>query len=96
MAIVKGTADYKKAQEMANEIIREAETSKRYNASYFDIAFGRIGQLVAKIENLDTFASNIANTIESTMNPYGYQVARISSKQAWIIACAAVENNIEF
>lgn len=96
MAIVKGTADYKKAQEMANEITREAQTSKRYNSSYFDIAFGRVGQLIFKVEKLGTFASKIAETIESTMNPYGFQVARISDKQAWIIACAAVENNIEF
>ena len=44
---------------------------------------------------LDAFAAKVAETINKTINPYAAKVANVSSKQAWILACAAVENNIE-
>lgn len=42
----------------------------------------------------DGFAAKIAETVDKTMNPYGKKVAFISDKQSWILAVAAVENNI--
>lgn len=48
-----------------------------------------------KVMALDCFAAQIAKTIDASIDIYGYKVANVSSKQAWILACAAVENNIE-
>ena len=96
MALVKGTADYKKAQELANEIVRVAGYQRKNNSTLFDLYFDPFFSFIMKIKNLGVFASKIAETIDSQANPFGYQIARVSDKQAWILACAAVENNIEF
>lgn len=42
----------------------------------------------------DMAGTDIAETVDKTMNPYGKKVAFISDKQSWILAVAAVENNI--
>lgn len=91
--ITKGSNEYKKAQEIANEIQSVAST-KRTEGQWFEHQFNKLGCFLDKVIALNNFASNIATTIDKSMNPYGYQVANISSKQAWIIACAVVENNI--
>ena len=93
--IAKGTEDYKRAAEIANEIARIAETS-RENSSMFSLNFERVGRLLVGVQAAGGFAAKVAETIDNTMNPYGYNVARCSSKQAWIIACSVVENNITF
>lgn len=46
------------------------------------------------VQATDGFAAKIAETVDKTMNPYGKKVAFISDKQSWILAVAAVENNI--
>lgn len=94
--MTKGTPEYKKAQEIANAIQDYAATDRWNNNSFFEIAFNRLGAFIGKIQDLEVFAAQIANTIDKTMNPYGRKVANISSKQAWILAVAAVENNINF
>lgn len=95
--ITKGTENYAKAQKIANEIVVMAAYNRNGNGtSMMEMAFNKIGRLVAGIAELNCFAAQIAKTVDSSMNPYGYQVARISSKQAWILACAAIENGIEF
>lgn len=94
MALVKGTADYKKAQNLANEITRIAGYQRWNNNTLFDLYFNPFYRFIMKIKNLGVFASKIAETIDSQANPFGYQIARVSDKQAWILACAAVENNI--
>ena len=53
--------------------------------------FGRIIDAVAGLEG---FAGEVAKTVAKTIG--GPSVARCSSKQAWIIACAIVENNMHF
>ena len=60
----------------------------------FDIAFNALGQFISKVQATDGFAAKIAETVDKTMNPYGKKVAFISDKQSWILAVAAVENNI--
>lgn len=95
MALVKGTADYKKAQALANEITLVASYNRKNNNTLFNIYIKDLYVFVGKIKNLGVFASKIAETIDSQCNPFGYQVARVSDKQAWILACAAIENNIE-
>lgn len=92
--LTKGSVEYKKAQEIANDIQRVASV-KRTEGQWFEHSFNEMGNFIESIINLNVFASNIATTVDKAMNPYGYQVANVSSKQAWILACAAVENNIE-
>ena len=88
------TNDYKAKQSVARKIEDYAKTERRN--SFFNIAFEEFGRFICNIAALDCFAAKIAETVDKTMNPYGYKVASISSKQAWILACAAVENGIEF
>ncbi len=59
-----------------------------------EIAFNALGQFISKVQATDGFAAKIAETVDKTMNPYGKKVAFISDKQSWILAVAAVENNI--
>lgn len=82
------------AQKLANEIKDMAGTDRWNNNSYFDIAFNALGQFISKVQATDGFAAKIAETVDKTMNPYGKKVAFISDKQSWILAVAAVENNI--
>lgn len=93
--VVKGTEAYAAAQKMANEIQGWAEKTRRYDNTYFNLGIEVLSRFLSKIQELDCFAAQIAKTVDASINVYGYQVARCSSKQAWILACAAVENGIE-
>ena len=93
--LVKGSADYKKAQKLAEEIEGAAQCTKR-NREYFDVEFAAVEKFLNEIKSLNVFASNIAETVLNTMSFQNFQVAKISNKQNWTLACAAVENNIEF
>lgn len=93
--IVKGTEAYIAAQKLADQIQGWAEKTRRYDNSYFNLGIEVLGRFLSKMEDLDCFAAQIAKTVNASINVYGYQVARCSSKQAWILACAAIENNIE-
>lgn len=91
--ITKGTQEYKMAQEMANAIAHASKTTK-INSFMYEYNFDKLGRFINKIKDLKVFAAQIADTVEKGMNPYNYTVAKISDKQAWILACAAVENGI--
>lgn len=93
--LLKGSEEYKKAQQVANNLSKLAETNRVYNNSYFNIAYEDFGRAIAAVKRIDCFAAQVAATVDKGMNPYNRCVAYISSKQAWIIACAIVENNIE-
>ena len=92
--ITKGTENYKKAQILANELVKVASYERWNNNTLFNLFFDRLGDFLDKIKELDCFASQVATTIESKMNPYGFKIANISSKQAWILACASIEKDI--
>lgn len=92
--ITKNSEEYKKAQELANQIERAAKQS--HVSSYFEMYFEQLSRFLYKIMSIDCFAAQVAKTIDSRMDSHSYYVASVSSKQAWILACAAVENNIEF
>lgn len=92
--ITKGTEQYKAASKLANEIKNLSNVDKIYNHSYYEIAFNDLGSFLEKIKKIEGFASKVATTIDSSMNPYNRLVAIISDKQAWILACCAIENNI--
>jgi hypothetical protein len=93
--ITKGTEAYAKAQKMANSIQGWAEKTRRYDNTYFNLGIEVLVAFLRKVMALDCFAAQIAKTVDASIDIYGYKVANVSSKQAWILACAAVENNIE-
>ena len=95
MKIEKGTESYKRAQVIANKIMEVANTDRWHNNSYFEIAFEEMGGILIKVKELDHFAAKVANTLFDSMNPYNRKVAYMSKKQAWIMACAIVENNVD-
>lgn len=94
--IIKGTEEYKKAQQIANKIQRNADMERWNNHSYFPIALEDLARFLLQIMKLDCFAAQVAKTVDNTIDGHGFKVAHVSSKQCWILACAAVENNIEF
>ena len=83
-------------QKMAQKLVEWAATERWNQNSFFNIALEDLAGFLQKIMALDCFAAKIAETVDKSINPYGHHVANISEKQAWILACAAVENNIEF
>lgn len=93
--IQKGTAEYEKAQALANQLVEDSNVG-RIDSATFERKYDQMGRFLMKIEKLDVFASQVAKTVLKTQNPYGKQVAFLSSKQSWIIACSAVENGIEY
>lgn len=86
--------DYQLKQNFANSLVSEAKHT-RYDQSGFELFSELIGRFLDEVVKLDTFASRVAETILATMKPGRFQVAYISSKQAWILACAAVENGLQ-
>ena len=95
--ITKGTEQYSAAQSLANKLVRIADTDRIYCNSLWNIYDNELGIFIDKIMKLSGFAAEIAATVSKSMaNPYRSAVARISSKQAWCLACAAIENGIEY
>lgn len=74
--------------------VKMASYERWNNNSLFELFYDRMGDFLDKIKELNCFAAQVATTIESKMNPYGFKIANIGSKQAWILACASIENNI--
>ena len=92
--VLKGTENYREAQKLANNLVRIASYERWNNNTLFELFYDRLGNFLDKIKELDCFAAQVASTIESKMNPYGFKIAYISPKQAWILACASIENNV--
>ncbi len=85
----KGTENYKKAQRFA-DILESCGLSRNFydnNDWFFD-------QVIRDVKSLNCFAAEIAKTISAGMEKYKYP--RVSSKQAWILACACVENGLDY
>jgi len=91
--IQKGTTEYKMAQELATKIVSYATTTKRNN-SFFSIAVESLNTFLYEIKKSNTFAAKIAETVDKTLDIYGFQVAKVSQKQAWVLATTAVELGI--
>ena len=90
----KGTSEYKKAQEYANKLIDLANTSHN-NGMWFEMCYEKLANAIERVMKLPGLPGQIAATIDKTMNPNRSKMANISSKQAWILACAMVENDID-
>lgn len=87
--ITKGTENYKKAQAMANTFTDACMDKAHYDrfGMYLEMA-------VEDVKKLDCFAAQIAKTLDDAITKYG--MPRISNKQAWILACACVENGYDY
>ena len=94
--IQKGTEDYKAAQELANDLMRVASYERWNNNTSYNLFLNPFYQFINEIKELNTFASKIATTIDDNYELNGFKIANLSSKQAWILACAAIENNIKW
>lgn len=96
--IAKGTADYKMAQQNARVISDMAACDRVHGQLLWGEAETELSQTLDEIiEKVDGFAAEVAKTVRSTVRQWtdrAYAVARCSDKQAWILACACVENNI--
>lgn len=90
--------NYEMKQKIARRIkIYAAETpfGMRFRGrSAYDSDWMYFYQFVKKIIALEgTFASQVAQTVNSKTPDN--RIAWVSDKQAWILACAAVDNGIE-
>ena len=92
--IQKGSAEYTRAQAISNRLASIASTSRWNNNSYYKLVVDDFGKILDAVAGLEGFAGEVAKTVAKTIG--GPSVARCSSKQAWIIACAIVENNMHF
>lgn len=96
--ITKGTQDYKKAQKSANAIAYWASCSRSNGQLIWNDSEIELSQTLDEIiEKVSGFAAEVAKTVKATTRQWtdkAYTVARCSDKQAWILACACVENNI--
>lgn len=83
-----------KIQELKRQLLVSASYERLNNNTLFNIHFDKLGRFLYEIKNLGIFASQVAETVEKTSDNYGYKVARLSEKQAYILAAAAVENGV--
>lgn len=92
--IQKGSAEYARAQAISNRLASIASASRWNNNSYYKVVVDDFGKILDAVAGLEGFAGEVAKTVAKTVG--GQSVARCSSKQAWVIACAIVENNMHF
>ncbi len=87
--------DYQNKQIIAKKIMNFARVKRSDKFGHFSEVYEGLQRFIIHVSQLRCFASKVATTVSGTMNPQGQQVAYVSSKQAWILACAAVENGID-
>jgi len=92
--IAKGTQEYREAAALAKRIEMNSHCPR--TESNFEPLFERFARFVYNVTKIGGFAGEVAKTVDSSLNPHSYTWCRISSKQAWILACAAIENKIEY
>ncbi len=93
--LTKGSKEYKKAQMIANNLTRVANYQRYNNNHDFKLYYEPFCAFLQDIINAGGFAAQVATTVDATTDPYGFKIAKLSDKQSWILACSAVENNIE-
>jgi hypothetical protein len=92
--IAKGTKEYQEAGKTAKELQTIANYERRNNNSLYNLYYNDFYYLMTKLQKLNIFASKIAKTIDEACQVNSFKIANLSSKQAWILACAMIENNI--
>lgn len=90
--------DYQAKQMIARRLEGDAAAKRQNNMNAFEALQTKIEDLCDAIieKAAGQFAAAVAETVKKSANPYAFTPARVSSKQAWILACAAVENGIEY
>lgn len=94
--LTKGSKEYKAAQMLANSLeirFNEYQRTTDITANNFN------EEILASVIALNVFASEIAKTVAASRRTDDERVCggyRMSSKQAWIIACASVEAGLNF
>lgn len=78
-------------QKMADLLVKMASTDKRGS---YQMYFGVVDAFLSKVATCEGLGAKIAGQIRATLNPFSFQVAKMSNKQAYAIACEAVKNNI--
>lgn len=98
--ITKGTADYKRAQELANDIKRVAGYNEWRDNSLYNLWCDSFDSFIRKISETNTFGANIARTVLASIGANyckrDRSMANVSDKQAWILATTAIELDIKF
>ena len=100
--ITKGTEEYRMAGELARKLYSYANTSTsaRYERAAREAMVDRfrigISIFCDGVESLNVFASNIAKTVNASTRTAKYQAAFMSEKQAWCLACAAIEGGVDY
>jgi len=91
----------KTKSQLTNEIKRVADYHRYYNKSMFDLCENKnvLFSELAELAKCNCFAANIAITILKNIEDTKAFLSRvkyayISDKQAFIIACGLLENNI--
>lgn len=96
MTVEKGSEGYKLAQQIANQIMRDAEKDYRDYGSGVNahsVAIDSLGGFLKDMSGADGLAKLVAETVEKSMRPYG-RVAKVSSAQAWVLASEAVKQGV--
>lgn len=94
--IQRGSKEYKRAQEIARNLENDARLDKWNNASRWERKGDALGEFLRSMMDIEAFAAKVAETIYGTLYGSDARLAMMSSKQAWILACAAVENDINY
>lgn len=84
----------KAVKELADDIVKMAGLNRWNNNASYDTAVEAFSKFIGEMKKTDGFAAKVAETIDKTIANSGGNVASISSKQAWALANAAVENGI--
>jgi hypothetical protein len=75
--------------------IEGASSHTKYDYDGFQFGYERLATVLNEVAKIECFAAKVAETILSKMNPFSFRVAFVSKKQAWVLACAIVENNLQ-
>jgi hypothetical protein len=75
--------------------IEGASSHTKYDYAGFQFGYERLVSVLREVVKIECFAAKVAETVLSKMNPFSFRVAFVSKKQAWVLACAIVENNLQ-
>lgn len=93
------TEQTNKAKEIARALEYAAGLNEWNNNHYWNLYYNPIYRLLIDVMQLDAFGAQVAKSVYDRAESFAKVCRRsvmpkCSSKQAWCIACAAVENNV--
>lgn len=95
------TEQLQETKKLANLLQSLSGCDRWNNNSRFTMFYDPMYRFLAAVEKTDTFGAKVANSVRAKAEDYEKRAKKMafpffSSKQAWCIACAAIENGIEF